>query len=103
MAAPNVTGSAVLLAEYLENQLGSTPQSATTKGLLIHTATDSGNVGPDYTYGWGLVNVAQAADFVTSSATGASTYVLQEASYTGTEWTVDIVSDGSTQLKATLV
>ena len=39
-------------------------RASTLKGLLIHTATDCGNPGPDYKYGWGLVNVQAAADLI---------------------------------------
>lgn len=65
MAAPNVTGTATLLIEHHENLFGFAPRSATTKGLLIHTASDAGNAGPDYSFGWGLVNAAAAAEFLT--------------------------------------
>lgn len=52
-AAPNVTGTAVLLMEHYENLFNTRPLAATTKGLLIHTANDLGNFGPDYQFGWG--------------------------------------------------
>jgi subtilisin family serine protease len=62
-AAPTVTGTAVLLIEHYRNLFGTLPLSATTKGLLTHTAFDAGNVGPDYSHGWGLVDAA--ANFLT--------------------------------------
>jgi hypothetical protein len=34
-------------------------KSATLKGLACHTAFDAGNVGPDYVYGWGLLNMSK--------------------------------------------
>jgi subtilisin family serine protease len=69
MAAPNVTGTAALLLEhYRDLHDDEDPTSATLKGVLIHTASDAGNVGPDYRHGWGLVNAAEAAEFLTESA-----------------------------------
>jgi subtilisin family serine protease len=46
MASPNVAGTAVLLIEHFEDEFLTAPRSATTKGVLIHTATDAGNTGP---------------------------------------------------------
>jgi len=103
MAAPNVTGTSTLLIEHFQDELGYAPASATTKGVLIHTAFDSGNVGPDYTYGWGVVDAANAAMFVSGAAGASTTDYLAEASYGGSDWTLDVSSDGSGPLKATIV
>lgn len=63
MAAPSVSGSAALLEKLYQDRLGYTPRSATLKGLLIHTADEAGYYdGPDYTYGWGLMNARKAAE-----------------------------------------
>jgi hypothetical protein len=65
MASPNACGSAALLIQ-LYGQLfpGQAMLSSTLKALMIHTADDLGNPGPDYSYGWGLVNARAAADLV---------------------------------------
>ena len=92
MSAPNVAGTSVLLIERYEDLFGTTPQSATTKALLIHTAADAGTTGPDYAYGWGLVDGAAAARFLESAAhTPDSWLFMEEGTYSGTEltWTVD--------------
>jgi|GEM_PF-2691221 len=61
MATPNIAGS-LLLLQQLSNQLfGKYLRSATLKGLAIHTASDLGNAGPDYKYGWGLLDAERAA------------------------------------------
>src|SRR5579863_5588882 len=69
-AAPNVTGSLYLLQEYYaEKNGGSFMRAATLKGLACHTAFDAGNPGPDYIYGWGLLNTAKAAQALTNNGT----------------------------------
>ncbi len=65
MSSPNVTGSAALLIDYY-SQLhpDSAMRSSTLKGLILHTADDLGNTGPDYSYGWGLMNTKAAANLI---------------------------------------
>jgi hypothetical protein len=70
MAAPNVTGSLYLLQEYYsQKNNGAFMRAATLKGLACHTAFDAGNVGPDYIYGWGLLNMRKAAQAITDNGT----------------------------------
>jgi VCBS repeat-containing protein len=102
MAAPNVTGTAALLYEYWKKLYGGTPRSATMKDLLIHTAFDAGNEGPDYIYGWGVVDGAAAAQFLTKASGTSPSSLLLQNTYTGTEWVREIVSDGTSPLKATI-
>lgn len=63
MAAPNVTGSLVLLQELYKNlHAGDYMRAATLKALAIHTAKEAGSYpGPDYSFGWGLLDVDSAA------------------------------------------
>ena len=68
MAAPNVTGSLLLLQEHYENihGAGNFMRSATLKALAIHTADEAGSAnGPDYEFGWGLLNTKNAARVIT--------------------------------------
>jgi hypothetical protein len=58
-------GSAALLEQlYAREFSGQRMRASTLKALMIHTADDLGNAGPDYQYGWGLINVKAAADVV---------------------------------------
>lgn len=67
MAAPGAAGAAILLEEYYGWLSGGGAMLASTlKGLLIHTADDIGNPGPDYQYGWGLLNAYAAAEHIRS-------------------------------------
>lgn len=104
MAAPNVTGTAALLIEHYNNLFDPQPRSATTKALLVHTAFDAGRTGPDYQYGWGVVDATAAAEFLTyaSNPSPDSVAWLLESTYQGNPWTANVQSF-SGPLTATLV
>ncbi len=73
MAAPNAAGTAQQLLCYYSRLLpGQYLRASTLKGLLIHTADDLGTPGPDYQFGWGLINARAAADLLASAATNAA-------------------------------
>jgi len=64
MSTPAVAGAAALLIDRWRDVQGpgaADPWPSTVKGLLIHTAVDRGNVGPDFTYGYGRIDVRAAA------------------------------------------
>ena len=49
-------------------------RAATLKGLVIHTADECGPAdGPDYTYGWGLMNTLKAARAISADVAEAFT------------------------------
>ncbi len=79
MASPNAAGSAMLIVDlYSRLNGGNAPRSSTLKGLLLHTADDMGRAGPDYSYGWGYMNVKKAADLVVEdNAYGAGTRIKE--------------------------
>lgn len=63
LAAPAAAGVAAQLIELYGRLFpGAAMRSSTVKGLLIHTADDLGNPGPDYKFGWGLINAQAATD-----------------------------------------
>ncbi|MDF7826421.1 S8 family serine peptidase [Pontiellaceae bacterium B12227] len=65
MACPNATGSAALLIDYYDDLFPEQAMRASTlKGLILHTADDLGRPGPDYQYGWGLMNTRAAAELI---------------------------------------
>lgn len=63
MSAPATTGVLALLQELHKNlNGGNLMKSATLKALAIHTTKESGsNPGPDYVFGWGLLDAEAAA------------------------------------------
>lgn len=65
MASPTVAGSLLLLQQHNFNKHGVYLRAATLKALAIHTADESGPApGPDYMYGWGLLNTADRKSVV---------------------------------------
>lgn len=65
MATPSACGSAALLIDEYSRLFSSQAMLASTlKGLIIHTADDLGLAGPDYQFGWGLMNTKAAADLL---------------------------------------
>ena len=53
-------------------------RSATLKGLIIHTADDLGNPGPDYRHGWGLMNAEAAAALIKEHADHGSGRLIED-------------------------
>ena len=61
MACPGIAGiMAQLYHGYKELNAGQNPSSALMKGVLLNSADDLGNTGPDFKHGWGEVNAYQA-------------------------------------------
>lgn len=105
MATPNATGTAALLIEeYRRLFPGGAMRSSTLKGLLIHTADDLGNAGPDYQYGWGLIHAQAAVEVIRDHAARPEKNRIIEAQLTttNTSKTYEFVWDGTTPIRATL-
>lgn len=66
MAAPALSGlSALLLQDFKVRYPGRPlPRNSTLKVLWAHNALDLGNAGPDYMYGYGLVQGQATIDFM---------------------------------------
>jgi hypothetical protein len=106
MATAVASGSAVLLPEfYARFSPERAMRSATIKALLIHTADDLGNVGPDYCYGWGLINIKAAVDHIQTHFDDPNALAMVEDRL-DLETTVHAYSflwDGVSAIRATLV
>jgi hypothetical protein len=61
MSAPVVTGVSALLMHYYRKLGGERLGALLLRALLIHTAEDLGNPGPDYLHGFGLVDAEFAS------------------------------------------
>ncbi len=68
MATPAVSGSLLLVQQHYFARKGKYMRAASLKGLVIHTADEAGtSPGPDYSFGWGLMNTASAVKFINDS------------------------------------
>lgn len=71
MAAPSAAGSLTLVRQHYETIVDTSMSAATLKGLAIHTADEAGaNDGPDYTFGWGLLNTEKAINLISTIGDG---------------------------------
>lgn len=104
MAAPNVSGSLFLLQElYSQKNSGNFMKASTLKALAIHTTTEAGvTPGPDYKFGWGLLNVEKAAQVINKTAT-AETKIIESTLNNSTTYTLNVIASGNEKLMATLV
>ena len=113
MAAPGAAGSLLLLQELSHRfTLNGAPRilkSATVKGLAIHTANEAGLYpGPDYKFGWGLLNVAEAAQVLNTAFTNNNSatsphFVYENTLLNGESKTYTIIASGTRPVKATIV
>ncbi|MEJ8757724.1 S8 family serine peptidase [Pontibacter sp. H259] len=108
MSSPNVSGSLLLLQEHYANLMnGSVMRAATLKALVIHTADEAGNnPGPDYVYGWGLLNVGRAASVISDFKTPANPaydHLLEERHLQqGHTQSINVVASGKGPLVVTI-
>lgn len=65
MACPAASGTMVLLTQrYHQLHNGADPQSILLRALLANTADDAGRWGPDYVYGYGVINGKRAVEMM---------------------------------------
>mgnify|MGYP002725567926 CR=1 FL=1 len=103
MSAPSACGSLALLQQHWEdlNGAGNYMTAASLKGLVIHTADEAGSSnGPDYKFGWGLMNTKNAALRISEDQ---NINVIEEAILSnGGSFEMVLASDGTEDLKVTI-
>lgn len=107
MSAPNATGSLLLLQEYYSKLTnGVFMRSATLKGLAIHTADEAGDTrGPDYKFGWGLLNVEKAAAVIKAAIEQSSTktdFIYENVLNNGSNIVLTVIANSNGPLVATV-
>ncbi len=104
MASPNATGSLLLLQELYRNlYAGDFMKAATLKALAIHTIKEAGtDPGPDYKFGWGLLDVKAAAN-VLLTTDNANTFVLENTLQQGQVYELQLTPKANEKITATLV
>lgn len=65
MASPGAAGAVMAVNEAYRLFFNTYLRSATLKALMIQTAYEAGSApGPDYSFGWGMVNASAAVDLI---------------------------------------
>ena len=100
MAAPNVTGSLLLLQQHYNDTNGVFMKAATLKGLAMHTADDIQGAGPDAQTGWGLLNIKKAAE--TINAVGFQSVITEATLNSGESYSITVQSDNVNSLLASI-
>ena len=84
MASPNVCGSLGLLQARYREIRGDSMLASTVKALAIHTAREAGPYpGPDYGFGWGLLDTWAAFEHIGSDPDGRLGRIAEMTLYDG--------------------
>lgn len=68
MSSPGVAGTLALLSQRFQQlSPGTTPDGALLKAIACNSASDLGNEGPDYHYGYGLIDGTRAVKVIEES------------------------------------
>ena len=102
MSTPAVSGALALLSELNNEINGHHLRASTAKALVAHTAQDEGEAGPDYKYGWGVMN-AKAASELIKLDNGNGSHIRIPSIQSGGEYNFPVtVAKGDQELKATI-
>ena len=97
-SAPFVTGVWSLLTEkYKQQHANAIPKSALLKAVICNSSEDRGNPGPDYSYGFGLINPRKAVEAIENNR-----YFTGSLSTSGATSQIISVPAGARQLKVML-
>ena len=101
LAAPSVTGIALLM-QQLYNQLNdSYLNSSALKALLLNTTNEAGdNPGPDYRFGFGLVDAFQAANLIVDEQENEA--VIYTGIKENSDISIPLIANGNGTIRATL-
>lgn len=101
MSSPNVAGTLLLLQQHYKNVKGGFMRAATLRGLALHTADEAGtDPGPDYRFGWGLMNAERAAVLINNE--GTQSYIQENVLQQGKSFSLDVQALGNQPLVASI-
>jgi hypothetical protein len=102
MAAPAVSGGLILLQQYHNSLFNNYMRAATLKGLALHTTNEAGFFrGPDYMFGWGLLNVEKAAILIRNKSQNIE-IISENTLSNNTSYTLNVVATGTSPLIASI-
>ncbi|KQR93887.1 hypothetical protein ASG01_08490 [Chryseobacterium sp. Leaf180] len=92
-AAPAAAAAGLLLQQYYKSIFGNYMKASSLKALMLHTADEAGNVGPDAKFGWGILNVERAAQTIKQMQSGGSAKLV--------EFTTNPANDSGAEINTT--
>lgn len=104
MSGPMVSGAVGLLLQQQEDlHPGIRLLSSTIKGLVLHSADDmiGGDPGPDYRFGWGLMDVEKSAGIMAADAPYGDLHIIEQTLVETGQFAIQVRATGS-PLRATL-
>ncbi|UOX32224.1 S8 family serine peptidase [Flavobacterium sediminilitoris] len=103
MASPAVTAVLTLFQQHYNNLYQNFMRASTLKAVMINSADEAGDFeGPDYKFGWGLINAKKGVEVITNKNNGGA--IIEELNLlNGQTFTKDITYDGSSPLRITVV
>ncbi len=100
-SSPSVAGIAALLQEQYLGLKGEYMRSDLVKALLINTTNEAGNAdGPDYKFGWGLVDAYKAAMIIKNNKN--TTFLDQLTLTNGNNCKMEIKVNAGSKVNVTL-
>ncbi len=71
-ASPAAAASGLLLQQYYNQLHGAYMKASTLKAIMLGTAEDLGQAGPDNKFGWGLLDLEKAANAIKNRSSSVS-------------------------------
>ncbi|HIJ98996.1 TPA: S8 family serine peptidase, partial [archaeon] len=105
MAAPGVSGTIGLMMQaYRNTHSNQSFKPATAKIILVQSARDLNNTGPDFATGYGLINATKAIDLILRDNSTNATDVIHENNITNNaNRTFNVrVPEGQSEFRVTL-
>jgi len=102
MAAPQVTGIIGLWMQIYKSLFNNTElNAAAAKTLMVHSAAEAGNVGPDPWFGWGYIDAKKGAELLVGKSNNTVIF-SNETLTSGVTNSKSVKASGSTPLKVTI-
>ncbi len=106
MSGPMVSGSIGLIQQHFKNlypQLAA--NSSTLKALIIHSANDAigGAAGPDYRFGWGLMDTEKAVKIISDNVASGGIHVVELILNNGEPLNIPFRAKGGEPFRVTIV
>lgn len=106
MASPGIAGGLLLLQQHYGELHDDFMRSATLRGLMVHTSDEGGTaLGPDYKFGWGVLNVKDAVTVITEDNEEdeeAGALILEATLSNSASYSQNIIASGNEPLTVTL-